>query len=59
MARMIFVMEQSPEAGSECPMLDLTEPISRGVLRSLQNILSKALISSGSPTFVAVPWASR
>lgn len=50
MAIMTLVMEQTPEAGSECPMFDLREPILSGVFLFLQNVVTSALISSGSPT---------
>ena len=50
-----------PDDASQWPMLDLTEPIRRGSsgVRSLQNMLAIPLTSSGSPTFVPVPWASK
>lgn len=49
-AMMALVTEQSPEAGSECPMFDLTEPILSGESRPGQNTFSNAFTSSGSPT---------
>lgn len=50
MAMTTLLIEHNPEAGSECPIFDLTDPIRRGSFRPLQKILSKALHSSGSPT---------
>lgn len=44
-------MEHSPEAGSEWPMLDLTEPNSNGLLRPGQKKSAIAFTSCGSPTF--------
>lgn len=48
----VLVTEHSPETGSVWPILDLTEPISKGLSLPLQKMLFKALISSGSPTLV-------
>lgn len=45
-----LVTEQRPEAGSEWPMFDFTEPIFSGVLRPGQKTFSSAFTSSGSPT---------
>lgn len=50
MAMMTLAMEHNPEAGSEWPMLDFTEPSSNGVVRSLQKKSAMALTSCGSPT---------
>lgn len=44
--------EQSPEAGSVCPIFDLTDPTSNGFVLLGQNTWSIADTSSGSPTFV-------
>jgi hypothetical protein len=52
MAMRTFVMEHSPDAGSECPMLDLTDPIKSGVCLPLQKTSSNAASSSGSPTYI-------
>lgn len=48
----------SPEAGSGCPMFDLTDPIRRGVSLPLQNTSVIVFSSWGSPALVPVPWAS-
>lgn len=37
MATTILAMEHNPEAGSECPMLDFTDPISKGDERPFVN----------------------
>jgi len=50
MAINTFAIEHRPDAGSECPMLDFTEPISSGELRSLQNTSAIEFTSCGSPT---------
>lgn len=42
--------EQRPEAGSECPMFDLTDPMSKGDVLPLQNTSAMLLTSCGSPT---------
>ena len=47
-----------PDAGSECPMLDLQDPINNGPFLSLQNTSQIVFTSCGSPAFVPVPWAS-
>lgn len=52
MATITLAMEQSPDAGSECPMLDFTDPSNNGVFRSLQNSSAMAFTSWGSPTYV-------
>lgn len=44
-------MEHRPEAGSECPMLDFTEPSSNGFLRPGQKKSAIAFTSCGSPTY--------
>jgi len=46
----ILANEQRPEAGSEWPMFDLTEPINRGEVRSLVKNSAIELTSCGSPT---------
>lgn len=43
--------EHKPDAGSEWPMFDFTEPISKGSVRPGQNTFSRAFTSSGSPTY--------
>ena len=45
-----LAIEQSPDAGSEWPIFDLTDPINRGVFRSLQNTSAIEFTSCGSPT---------
>lgn len=51
--KITFVIEQRPDTGSVCPILDLTDPIIKGVLRSLlQKMVSMPMTSSGSPTCV-------
>jgi len=52
MAMITLVMAHIPDAGSEWPMLDLTDPIRSGVFLPLQNTWSKAFSSSGSPTWI-------
>lgn len=47
-------MEQRPDAGSEWPMLDLTEPTSKGLVRPSKNTFSIAKPSAGSPMGVPV-----
>jgi len=47
-----FTIPQSREVGSECPMLDLTDPTSNGDFRLGEKNSSILLISSGSPTIV-------
>lgn len=46
----ILANEQRPEAGSEWPMFDLTEPINSGEVRSLVKKSAIELTSCGSPT---------
>lgn len=41
----------SPEAGSECPMFDLVDPISRGSRRAAHRARSMPFSSWGSPTW--------
>ena len=54
-----FAKEARPAVGSECPMLDLTEPTSSGLDRPLlQNTSVTPFISCGSPTAVPVLWSS-
>ena len=48
-----------PDAVSKCPTLVLAEPIGRGLVRVCPSTLPKACVSSGSPTIVPVPCASR
>lgn len=58
MASKTFVTPHRPDAGSGCPILDFTEPISKGPFsgaRPLQKTLVIAFSSSGSPAFVPVP----
>lgn len=50
MAMTTLVTEHKPDAGSEWPIFDLTDPIGSGSLRPSQNTFSIALTSSGSPT---------
>lgn len=47
-----FVILHAPAVDSLWPIFDFTEPTGNGVLRFLQNILSNAAHSSGSPTTV-------
>lgn len=49
--KITLATEHKPEAGSEWPIFDLTDPILRGSVRCGQNTASKALTSSGSPTY--------
>ena len=42
--------EQRPEAGSECPMLDFTDPNRSGSVRSEQKTSAIEFTSCGSPT---------
>lgn len=51
-AMITLATEHKPEAGSEWPMLDFTEPINNGLVRPGQNTFSRAFTSSGSPTYV-------
>jgi len=56
MAVRTFTTEHSPDAGSECPMLDLTDPIKSGVRLPLQKTCSNAASSSGSPTCIQLQY---
>ena len=58
MASNTLVTPHNPEAGSGCPMLDLTEPIRRGPAsdgRLSQKTEVREFNSSGSPALVPVP----
>lgn len=50
---MTLATEHKPEAGSEWPMFDFTEPINKGSVRPGQNTFSRAFTSSGSPTYAS------
>jgi hypothetical protein len=56
MAMRTFTIEHSPDAGSECPMFDLTDPIKSGVCLPLQKTWSNAASSTGSPTCIQLQW---
>lgn len=46
----ILANEHRPDAGSECPIFDLTEPIKSGEVRFLVKNSAIELTSCGSPT---------
>ena len=46
-----FAIDASPLAGSQWPMLDLTDPTSNGSFRLVQNTAASAFDSSGSPAY--------
>ena len=49
-----------PAALSQCPILDLTEPMAQNCLSDVYfpNVFTRLVISIGSPNEVPVPWAS-
>ncbi len=50
----------TPAAASRCPTFDFTDPMAQNPLRSVfrRNASVSADTSTGSPSRVAVPWAS-
>src|SRR3989339_283376 len=58
--RTVLMRPTRPEASAVCPRLDLTDPIRQNDLASVYRRKAWLMpsISTGSPNFVPVPWAS-
>ncbi|GEM_PF-5400105 len=58
-AKSVLAMLTKPAAGSECPKLVLDDPIGSGLRRNVASADPMDPASTGSPTCVPVPWASK